>query len=130
MIICGSPSDEKVAIKVEPTWKVQDLKVKIEELLKHPIEHQKLAYKGKLLEDSNLLSEYEIRHKESIKLLISEPELEGSIKIFVRMLDGKRIEINVFGTDEIKKLRSKVSEKMEIPGETFDLVYQNNTVEG
>ncbi|CAB5368261.1 uncharacterized protein OCT59_011064 [Rhizophagus irregularis] len=61
------------AIIINPSSTVHDLKKKYNERTAFPIEHQRLIFKGKQLEDDRKLSEYKIKHESCIHLVARLP---------------------------------------------------------
>ena len=59
-----------VTIDVEPNITVEMLKAKIQDKQEIPLEHQRLIYLSKQLENKRTLAEYNIQHGATIDLLL------------------------------------------------------------
>ena len=58
---------------VEPSTKIESVKTKIKERADFPVDHQRLIFAGKQLEDDKPLSFYNIQNGSTLHLVLSLP---------------------------------------------------------
>jgi hypothetical protein len=64
------PKGKSTTIEVEPTDKIEDVKVKLQKQSGYPSKEQTLTYEGKSLLDGHTISEYSIQNDATLQLII------------------------------------------------------------
>jgi len=121
-------------LEVNPRDTIEIIKLKIFEKERIMPEHQNLIFEKKEMEDYKKLSDYNVK-KESNLLLVKwiktiEPDPEYgtfytvkydefqyyfNFSLYIRILTGKFIILNMNGIDTIKNIKEKIQEKEGIP---------------
>lgn len=91
---------------------IENVKKKILEEERTPVECQCLVYAGKELKDYRTLKDYNIQRGST---LILTRELLGGMPIFVKMLTGKTITLNVEPETSIKSVKVDIQRRKGIP---------------
>ena len=66
-----------------------------------------MIFGEKQLEDNKTLSEYNIHNQSVLNLVLRLPEDKNMIQIFVRLVDGKELTLNVYPSDTIENVKKK-----------------------
>jgi ubiquitin len=83
-----------------------------------------LIFENKNLEFNKTLDYYEVEHRSVLR--IEYPFIKG--KIFVKTLKDKTIILDVEGLDTIEKLKEKISTKVGIQTDRFELVFEGENL--
>ena len=75
-IFVKTPTGKHITLEAEPTDRVEDVKLKVQDKEGIPIEMQTLTFQGKILEDGNTLQDYSIQKDSTIHLVLKQ--LDGS----------------------------------------------------
>lgn len=75
-IFVKTPTGKHITLETEPTDRVEDVKLKVQDREGIPIEMQTLKFQGKILEDGNTLQDYSIQKDSTIHLVLKQ--LDGS----------------------------------------------------
>ena len=114
-------------LEVEPSDSIEYVKSNVHEeegLL--PGQHR-LFFTGKQLEDGCTVSDYNIQNEST---LYSVPSLFGGMQIFVKMLTGKTIKLDVGPSDSIENVKTKIQVKEgPISPDEQCLVFANKQLE-
>jgi ubiquitin C len=108
-----TPEGRRITLDVEPTNRIEDVKMKIQEKQGTPPDAQRLILAGQQLEDGNTLEDYSIQSDSILHLVLRPPS--DTIQIFVKLLNGKRIPLDVEPTDRIEDVKAMIQYKEGIP---------------
>ena len=104
-------SGKSIALQVEPSCTIANVKAKIQEWEEIPPDKQRLTFESKDLKDFHTLSYYQIQNHSTIYVLL---RLCGGMQIFVKTPNNKRIKIEVKPSDTIENVKAKIQNKEHI----------------
>lgn len=116
--------------EVKASDTIREIKVKIQEKDGFNPDHQSLLFDGEELENEKSLSDYKIRTKSTLHLVLtSDANLEEQMQIFVRTMDGRTIILNVESSDTIENLKVKIQEKEGVSQHQLQLIFKGKSME-
>lgn len=118
-------TNRKIILNVKTSDTVGDVKSKIQEITKIPSYVQRLIFADRQLDDSWMLSDYEIQKESTLHLVL---KLKERKLIFVRF-HGKKIAVEVETSALIGTVKSKIQEVTNIPSDKQRLCYCGKPLE-
>ena len=107
VITVKTPDGRSFLVSVKPDDSVKDVKKKILEQEGIPVEHQRLLFADKELDDKSTLADNNIKHGSQLEL--------GAMQLRIRTPEGEIVPIDVAPDDNIQTVKHKVAKATGIP---------------
>ena len=119
-------SQEGICCEINPEDKVLHLKQKIQKESICRYNEISLYWNKICLSNEKILREYDIKEGDELHLL---PNLKGGTDIFVRLISGKTIQVEIDLENTVKELKQKIREKDDHLA-LFNLLYLQKAENG
>ena len=109
MVIFVKPLTGKtIILEVDLADSIENVKQKIQDKEGFPPNQQRLIFDSKQLKDNCTLSDYNVRYKSTLYLVLRRCD---HMRIFVKTLTGKTITLEVDPADSIENVKQKIHDK-------------------
>lgn len=134
-IVVQTLAGKDIRVRITNDWTTYDLKTEISRSEGIPVDQQRIIFGGKLLEDEDLLVDYNIRRESTLHLVLRIPPRttnatdQSSFTIVVQTLTGKNIPVLVTSAWTTHDLKTEISKDQGIPVDQQRIIFGGKLLE-
>ena len=116
-ILVDTDTDDTLTLEVEAFDTVKSVKHKIHEKQGMPTDQLRITFKGLDLQDSRILSDYNIQNESSLNMELHPAGVSSGEEkeIFVKTLTGRTLKYEVKSSDAVEMLKEKIYYSQGMP---------------